>query len=34
MPQFNLFTNPSAMAPLHIPQTQAAIRKLHFDESM
>jgi hypothetical protein len=33
MPQFNLFTNPSAIAPLHIPQT-LAVMKLHFDESM
>lgn len=48
MPQFNLFANPSAMAPPYIPggytsllmgvdqddTTQAAVRKLHFDESM
>ena len=48
MPPFNLFANPSAMAPPYIPggytsllmgidqdaTTQAAVRKLHFDESM
>jgi len=47
-PPFNLFANPSAMAPPYIPggytsllmgvdqdaTTQAAVRKLHFDESM
>jgi hypothetical protein len=43
MPQFNLFANPSAMAGgytnllMGVDQdatTQAAVRKLHFDESM
>jgi hypothetical protein len=43
MPHFNLFVNPSAMAGgytsllMGVDQdatTQAAVRKLHFDESM